>query len=78
MTLTTGARTKFGLFFSQVCSIHVFDQTLTEQLYRDKGAIHLYHRYDSSCKAWPQTQTYRYLWEGLGSGPVLRVIDHGR
>ena len=29
--------TKLGLFFPLVCFIHVFDQTLAEQLYRDKG-----------------------------------------
>ena len=37
MTLKIGALTKLGLFFPVVCSIHVCDQTLAEQLYRDKG-----------------------------------------
>ena len=36
MTLKIGALTKLGLFFPVVCFIHVFDQTLAEQLYRDK------------------------------------------
>ena len=36
MTLKIGAITKLGLFFPVVCFIHVFDQTLAEQLYRDK------------------------------------------
>ena len=35
--LKIGALTKLGLFFTVVWFIHVFDQTLTEQLYRDKG-----------------------------------------
>ena len=30
---------KLGLFFPVVCFIHVFDQTLAEQLYRDKGLL---------------------------------------
>ena len=34
-----GALTKLGLFFPVVCFIHVFDQTLAEQLYRDKGLL---------------------------------------
>ena len=34
-----GALTKLGLFFPVVCFIHVFDQTLAEQLYRDKGVF---------------------------------------
>ena len=37
MSLKTGALIKRGLFFPVVCFIHVFDQTLAEQLYRDKG-----------------------------------------
>ena len=37
MTLKIGALTKLGLFFAVVCFIHVFDQTLAEQLYCDKG-----------------------------------------
>ena len=37
VTLKIGALTKLGLFFLVVCFIHVFDQTLAEQLYRDKG-----------------------------------------
>ena len=28
--------TKLGLFFPVVCFLHVFDQSLVEQLYRDK------------------------------------------
>ena len=36
MTLKIGALTKLGLFFPVVCFIHVFDQTLAEQLYCDK------------------------------------------
>ena len=39
MTLKIGALTKLGLFFPVVCFIHVFDQTLAEQLYRDKGLL---------------------------------------
>ena len=39
MTLEIGALTKLGLFFPVVCFIHVFDQTLAEQLYRDKGLL---------------------------------------
>ena len=35
----------------------------------------LYHGYDSSYKAWPQTQKWRDHWKGLGSGPILRVRD---
>ena len=31
--------TKLGLFFPIMCLIHVFDQTLAEQLYRDKRSI---------------------------------------
>ena len=37
VTMKIGALTKLGLFFAVVCFIHVFDQTLAEQLYRDKG-----------------------------------------
>ena len=36
LTLKIGALTKLALFFPVVCFIHVFDQSLTEQLYRDK------------------------------------------
>ena len=39
VTLKIGALTKRGLFFPVVCFIHVFDQTLAEQLYRDKGLL---------------------------------------
>ena len=39
MTLKIGALTKLGLFFPVVCFIYVFDQTLVEQLYRDKGLL---------------------------------------
>ena len=39
MTLKIGALTKLGLLFSVVCFIYVFDQTLAEQLYRDKGLL---------------------------------------
>ena len=39
MNLKIGAFTKLGLFFPVVCFIHVFDQTLAEQLYRDKGLL---------------------------------------
>ena len=39
MTLKLGALTKLGLFFPVVCLIRVFDQTLAEQLYRDKGLL---------------------------------------
>ena len=42
VNLKIGALTKVGLFFSVVCFIHVFDQTLAEQLYRDKGPIETY------------------------------------
>ena len=35
--LKIGALTKLGLFFPVVHFIHVFDQTLAEQLYCDKG-----------------------------------------
>ena len=38
-TLKIGALTKLGLFFPVVCFIHVFDQTLAEKLYRDKGYL---------------------------------------
>ena len=34
-----GALTKLGLFFPVLCFIRVFDQTLAEQLYRDKGLL---------------------------------------
>ena len=37
VTMQIGALTKLGLLFLVVCFIHVFDQTLAEQLYRDKG-----------------------------------------
>ena len=37
VTLKIGALTKLGLFFLVVCFIHVFDQIVAEQLYRDKG-----------------------------------------
>ena len=36
-TLKIGALTKRGLFFPVVSYIYVFDQTLAEQLYHDKG-----------------------------------------
>ena len=36
VTLKIGALTEHGLFFSVVFFIHVFDQTLAEQLYREK------------------------------------------
>ena len=39
VTLKIGALTKLGLFFSLVCFIHVFDQTLAEHLYHDKGLL---------------------------------------
>ena len=40
MTLKIGALTaKLGLFFSVVCFIYMFNQTLADQLYRDKGLI---------------------------------------
>ena len=39
VTLTTGSLTKLGLFFPVLCFIHVFDQTLAEQLYPDKGLL---------------------------------------
>ena len=39
VTQKIGALTKLGLFFPVVCFIHVFDQTLAEQLYRDKGLL---------------------------------------
>ena len=34
--LKIGALAKLGLFFPLVCFIHVFDQTLAEQLYMTK------------------------------------------
>ena len=37
VTLKIGARTKLGLFFAVVRFIYVFDQTLAEQLHRDKS-----------------------------------------
>ena len=37
VTLKISALTNLGLFFPVVCFIHVFGQTLAEQLYRDKG-----------------------------------------
>ena len=46
MTLKIGALTKLGLFFPVVCFIHVFDQTLAEQLYRDKGLLNLLFQKD--------------------------------
>ena len=46
MTLKIGARTKLGLFFPVVCFIHVFDQTLTEQLYRDRGLLRTYFHFN--------------------------------
>ena len=36
-SMKIAAITKLGLFFPVVCFIHVFDQTLAEQLYPDKG-----------------------------------------
>ena len=39
VTLKIGAFTKLGLFFPVVCFIRVFDQTLAEQLYHDKGLL---------------------------------------
>ena len=39
MTLKIGALTKLGLFFPVVCFIYVFDRTLAEQLYPDKGLL---------------------------------------
>ena len=36
VSLKHGALTKLGLFFPVVCFLHVFDQSLVEQLYRDK------------------------------------------
>ena len=35
-----GALTKLGLFFPVVCFIHVFDQALAEQLYRDHKGLY--------------------------------------
>ena len=46
VTLKIGALTKLGLFFPVVCFIHVFDQTLAEQLYRDKGLLNLLFQKD--------------------------------
>ena len=46
MSLKIGARTKLGLFFPVVCFIHVFDQTLTEQLYRDRGLLRTYFHFN--------------------------------
>ena len=40
VTLKIGALTKLGLFFTVVRFIHVFDQTLAEQLYRDKCRVY--------------------------------------
>ena len=40
VALKIGAFTKLGLFFPVLCFIYVFDQTLAEQLYRDKGLFH--------------------------------------
>ena len=37
VTMQIGPLTKLGLLFLVVCFIHVFEQTLAEQLYRDKG-----------------------------------------
>ena len=39
VTLKSGALTKLCLFFPVVCFIPVFDQSLVEQLYRDKGLL---------------------------------------
>ena len=40
VTLKIGALTaKLGLFFLVVCFIYMFNQTLADQLYRDKGPI---------------------------------------
>ena len=39
VTLKIGALTKLGSFFPVVCFIHVFDQTLAEQLYHDKDYL---------------------------------------
>ena len=39
VTLKIGALTKLGLFFPVVCFIHVFDQPLAEQLYRDQDLL---------------------------------------
>ena len=41
VTLKIGALTKLGLFFPVVCFIHVFDQTLAEQLYVFSLALYL-------------------------------------
>ena len=40
VTLKIGAFTKLGSFFPVVCFIHVFDQTLAEQLYLDKDLLY--------------------------------------
>ena len=39
MTLKIGALTELVLFLPVVCFVHVFEQTLAEQLYRDKGLL---------------------------------------
>ena len=39
MTPKIGTLTKVGLVFPGLCFIHAFDQTLAEQLYRDKGLL---------------------------------------
>ena len=41
MTLKISALTKLGLFLPVVSFIRVFDQTLAEQLYRDKDLLSL-------------------------------------
>ena len=55
MTLKIGARTKLGLLFPVVCFINVLDQTLAEQMYRDKALLHQLEVDVGPCK-WALTQ----------------------
>ena len=55
ISLKIGALTKLGLFFPVLCFIYVFDQTLAEQLYRDKGL-------------WSLICLYCFIYGGGGGG----------
>ena len=47
VTLKIGALTKLSLFFPVVCFIYVFEQTLAEQLYHDKGLYEIFFLFRS-------------------------------
>ena len=75
MTLKIGALTKLGLFFAVVCFIHVFDQTLAEQLYRDKGLLSNLRRFRNQTSLVPLPTRFVFVQLETLSPSEMHDID---